>query len=527
MTQEINIGLFESQPGWKRILEQEKVPWTLFDLDEPLEKYSVIIVNSKLSSEKEIAYLKDYLENSGSVLTSAENLRLIDKKQEISRIFIKKITGSGPLFRNTNEVHIESYGYKIKNANHGTINNRHRAVLELKYKKGTIIALPFNLNSLLLDKRSKKQFFSSPHRPVKELVSLVSKGNIRRIIVNALHHLHSIRNLPYVHTWYYPRNYNTAFSFRVDVDKFLDEGINYVLGFLKKEKIRITWFISAIDGKNHMNGIKRLYDAKQDIQSHAYEHLIYKSLEENYSNIRKSNEILGRIKKPIKGFCAPFGHWNKNLDLALEKLNYDYSSDYSLDYDNFPFYPFIENRDSRILQIPIYPTCIALMHMRLYSREMMKDYLSYLIQMQYKKQMPLFLYDHPNDGIAEYPEIFFHTIKEIKKLHNTWLTTLTEFSCWWKKRESTNFKAEIKDNNINITTKNKDKDIYIRIITKGHKEMRLPLIREKIDLNKITAEDIPEFMEKKIKKSAILKSQLSFKIFYTKILARAILRRLI
>src|SRR3989344_4706391 len=468
MTQEINIGLFESQPGWKRILEQEKVPWTLFDLDEPLEKYSVIIVNSKLSSEKEIAYLKDYLENSGSVLTSAENLRLIDKKQEISRIFIKKITGSGPLLRNTNEVHIESYGYKIKNANHGTINNRHRAVLELKYKKGTIIALPFNLNSLLLDKRSKKQFFSSPHRPVKELVSLVSKG-----------------------------------------------------------KIRITWFISAIDGKNHMNGIKRLYDAKQDIQSHAYEHLIYKSLEENYSNIRKSNEILGRIKKPIKGFCAPFGHWNKNLDLALEKLNYDYSSDYSLDYDNFPFYPFIENRDSRILQIPIYPTCIALMHMRLYSREMMKDYLSYLIQMQYKKQMPLFLYDHPNDGIAEYPEIFFHTIKEIKKLHNTWLTTLTEFSCWWKKRESTNFKAEIKDNNINITTKNKDKDIYIRIITKGHKEMRLPLIREKIDLNKITAEDIPEFMEKKIKKSAILKSQLSFKIFYTKILARAILRRLI
>ena len=40
----------------EQIVEVAEFWKTLFDLDEPLEKYSVIIVNSKLSSEKEIAF---------------------------------------------------------------------------------------------------------------------------------------------------------------------------------------------------------------------------------------------------------------------------------------------------------------------------------------------------------------------------------------------------------------------------------------------------------------------------------------
>ncbi len=514
MIQNIKIGLTKDQHGWRRILSQEGVPWEIAKIDENLKQYSTLILNSTLDSKK-IKLINKYLKEGGAILTSAKGLKLLNKKQKITPKFINKIKGNKFLFKNTGAIDIQSQGYLIQNANVGKI--------YLEKNKGILIAFPFDVNDLILDKRSKKKFFPSPYRPLKEIVSLVSKGDLTRLVINSLQYLHIKRKIPYVHTWYYPKDYDNAFSFRVDVDTFLEKEMEPLLKFLKKEKLSLTWFVNVEAGKNHKKGIEKLKNAGQDIQSHAYKHIIYNTLEENIKNIKKSNNFLKKIVKNPIGFCAPFGHWNENLGKALEKLNYAYSSDYSLDYDNLPFYPIVSDKETNVLQMPVYPTCIALMIMRIYNKSMMKNYLSYLIEMQHKRQVPLFLYDHTNQGIAEYPEIFEHTIKEIKKYDNIWITTLTGFSQWWKKR-NVYYEAKLVNNKIKINTKNEDKNIFIRVINPKYKETRKILKNQKISLNE--GKKISSFKIKNISPLSILFSQFMFKIHYSKILFKAIKKRI-
>ena len=72
----------------------------------------------------------------------------------------------------------------------------------------------------------------------------------------------------------------------------------------------------------------------------------------------------------------------------------------------------------------------------------MKDYFDYLIEMRYKKQMPLFLYDHPNNGVGNYPDVLDYTLNKIENLDNVLITTMTDFAKFWRKREKIKFKIK-------------------------------------------------------------------------------------
>src|SRR3989344_3791799 len=498
------IGLIKNEYGWKRILEQEKVPWENINLNKNIKGYSFLILNSRDLDENKINKIKSYLSKGGAMLTDTLSFKQLDKHRKISKVYIKNISGKDVLFRNINSINIEKIGYKIKNSS---------IIYKSRFGKGFVIVLPFDLNLLMLDKRSKKSYLSSNHTLLKENLSLVSKGDLRRLIINCFHYLYFIRNLPYIHIWYYPKNYESVFSYRIDLDIFNQNEINNIIKIINKYKISFTWFLSVIDNKNHQDGIKNLHNLKQDLQSHSYEHLVYNSFDENYKNILESSNFISKIyKKPI-GFAGPFGYWNKNLGIALEKLNYLYSSEFSLSYDDLPFYPYLEKSESKVLQLPIYPACIGLMIHRLYSKKQMKDYFDYLIEMRYKKQMPLFLYDHPNNGVGNYPDVLDYTLNKIENLDNVLITTMTDFAKFWRKREKIKFK--IKNNK--IITNNMFNDIYLRIVFPGYKEVRTPLKNQNININKLSMKQMPFFYDKKINKLKILKSKLTFSMFYLKI----------
>ena len=518
------IGLVNREYGWERILEQEKVPWEIVNFRD-LNKYSLIILNSNNLSTLILDKVRNYLMNGGAVLTDALSLKKIDKNKIIKKIYIKNIRGSNNLFRNLNFINIEMFGYRIKEANVGKINEKYRAIYISKFGNGFVIALPFNLNDLMLDERSKKLYFSSPNVLLKEEVSLISKGNLRRLIVNCFHYLHLIRGIPYIHIWYYPNNYHTVFCYRLDLDIFNDKEINNIISVIKRNNISFSWFLSVINNKNYKKGIKYLYKINQDIQSHSYEHIIYNSFEKNYDNILKSNNfILKLLNKPPIGFAAPFGHWNKSLGESLEKLNFLYSSEFSLSYDDLPFYPYLYKSKSKIIQIPIYPICMGSLKMRLYSIRQMKNYFNYLINMQYNKQMPLVLYDHPTE-CEKYPQVLNFIINKIKSLPNLKIINLTEFAKWWKKREKKSFSLDFFNNKLKINTNNKDKDVYLRIITPKDEEIRVPLRDCTLRLDKLHKKSMLIFKERNIRKIDILKSKISFSIFYLGVLFKSIKRR--
>src|SRR3989344_9191661 len=520
------IGLVNREYGCERILEQEKVPWEIVNFRD-LNKYSLIILNSNNLSTLILDKVRNYLMNGGAVLTDALSLKKIDKNKIIKKIYIKNIRGSNNLFRNLNFINIEMFGYRIKEANVGKINEKYRAIYISKFGNGFVIALPFNLNDLMLDERSKKLYFSSPNVLLKEEVSLISKGNLRRLIVNCFHYLHLIRGIPYIHIWYYPNNYHTVFCYRLDLDIFNDKEINNIISIIKRNNISFSWFLSVINNKNYKKGIKYLYKINQDIQSHSYEHIIYNSFEKNYNNILKSNNfILKLLNKPPIGFAAPFGHWNKSLGESLEKLDYLYSSEFSLSYDDLPFYPFLYKDRSKVIQLPIYPICTGSLRLRLYNTSKMKDYFNYLINMQYKKQMPLFLYDHPNDGIGVYFEVFNFIIKKIKNFGDVGISNMTEFAKWWKKREKVSLNVQLINNKLKITTNNKNKNIYLRVILPSYEEVRMPLKNQIIDISKLNTKKIPFFKSKRISGVDILRSKILFSLFYMGVLFKAVKRRL-
>ena len=522
----MKIGLVKREYGWGRILEQEKVPWKIVNLDEDINEYSLIILNFKEISDIHIKKIKLYLNNGGAVLTDALLLNRIDKTEKVNKIYMNSLSGDGNLFRNVSVINIGTFGYKIKNANYGLINKNYNAIYVHRYGKGFIIALPFNLNLLMLDERSKKSYFSSPYAPLKENVSFVSKGDLRRLITNCFYYLHSLRNVPYVHVWYYPDNYESIFCYRIDSDVFNKKEINNIIKIIKNNNIIFTWFLSMINNKNYEKEIRYLCNLNQDIQSHSYEHFVYNSFDENYDNILKSNKFISKIcKKPV-GFAAPFGHWNKNLGESLEKLDYLYSSEFSLSYDDLPFYPFLYKSRSKVIQLPIYPICTGSLRLRLYNTNKMKDYFNYMIDMQYKKQMPLFLYDHPNDGIGVYFEVFNFIIKKIKSFGDVGISNMTEFAKWWKKREKTRLDVQLTNNKLKITTNNKNKNVYLRVILPDYKEVRMPLKNQIIDISKLNTKKIPFFKSKRISGVDILRSKILFSLFYMGVLFKAVKRRL-
>jgi len=50
--------------------------------------------------------------------------------------------------------------------------------------------------------------------------------------------------------------------------------------------------------------------------------------------------------------AAPFGKWNESIQLTFENIGAAFSSEFSLDYDDLPFYPRVKERFSTI------PNCL-------------------------------------------------------------------------------------------------------------------------------------------------------------------------
>ena len=116
-------------------------------------------------------------------------------------------------------------------------------------------------------------------------------------------------------------------------------------------------------------------------------------------------------------------------------------------------------------------------------------------------------------------------INKIKSLPNLKIINLTEFAKWWKKREKKSFSLDFFNNKLKINTNNKDKDVYLRIITPKDEEIRVPLRDCTLRLDKLHKKSMLIFKERNIRKIDILKSKISFSIFYLGVLFKSIKRR--
>lgn len=476
------IGITEQVPAWQRILSQEQIVYRLWDKTFSETTPRVMIVSHPLS-EEETKGFRDYLERGGGVLTDFSNLaRLVpefkyDQVEIIHYIEPQPV----PVFAGIGLIDLELPGYCSNQANTGRLDNQGAALYCGPVGGGYVIGIPFDLEKALHDKRrSLKAFYwDSAEMPYEE-VATVSHHYIRRLCVNALRELCRQVKLPYAHLWYYPEFKRTAFTFRVDGDFASPEQFEKTMALADKHRLKFSWFVNTKAQRSLTGRFAEWAKQGHDIQLHCYEHKVYDDLEHNLQNLRTGVEVLTRSGLKPVGFAAPFGHWNEHLNRALQELNFKYSSEFGLVYDDFPGFPWVEHEFSRVLQIPVHPIgCGRLLQAHLKGEGIVayfKDYFRH----RYAGGEPLLIYDHPH-RVAENYETFDHLLGIVDKATDVWQTTLTGFYEWWQRRGAIEYEISGNNNRIVIEAEYAP-EVAIHVIDR-EQEALIPLMSHEFDTN--------------------------------------------
>jgi len=476
------IGIIEGKPGWIQLLEQEGLFYKVYEPgDEPL----LLIVDKPSQKAEILAYLRE----GGAILTDSRMWKELSG-EETKKVKIEWITPDGsPFFKDVSVVDIYNNGYLLGKKGFGRINNRFPAIYEIDYKKGECIVVPFDVSPVILDtSRRMKFFYTEKGRYPAETVSSVSKGEVRKLIVNAIRYLFQKRGCYYVHKWYYPEGKRNAFLFRVDTDKSSYKEIDDTYKIAERYGISATFFI---DIKGFGKGLDDLKNLKnQEIGVHCYEHRIFSDALKNRKNLSKAKELLSGADVETSGIAAPYGVWNNSLGFVFEELGFLYSSEFAYSYNDLPSYPFINKRFSDMLQIPVHPVSPGTL---LYAKNTIPDikqYFEMLVEERYRKREPIFLYGH-SGVISRYPTLFEHIIKSIGEKRDIWQGTFRKFYQWWKMRGDKKFEVSIRNYRLELRGLEKERALFLHIVSPDGKESFIKA-KESIDLSKLKWMEMPK-----------------------------------
>ncbi|MCK4338866.1 MAG: polysaccharide deacetylase family protein [Candidatus Cloacimonetes bacterium] len=456
----LTIGLTENKPGWEIILTQEGISYEIIPCFSDIKSsdFSALVV-SGFSSLKQCSNILNYVNSGGSVLVDSEmSLKLLNvdmKKYKIKYLIPKK----NSIYSEVGLVDIYQNGLVPKDKDITNLDNG----LKIKIKeigKGIVLILPFNVNKLILNvSNSRKKFYFKRRELPSERVSKISKGEIRKIIRISLEYLHHFRGLPFVQLWYYPGGNNSIFAFRTDTDFCKRKDAIALYKVCKKNEIPGNWFVETKTSMEWLADFKKMQN--QEIGLHCYRHRVFKDYNNNRKNLEKGLKNLGKYGiKPV-GFVYPYGEWNYNIGNVIEDLGFKYSSEFSLSYDDLPFYPYFKKRFSKVLQIPIHPISIGRLQRSHFSDKEICQYYKNIIVQKINLNEPIILYHHPSHKKFDIFDSIFKFINEhhIKKIN------FSEFYYWWKKRYEVKFNPVFNNDRLIIQSNNYSNDLYLRIST--------------------------------------------------------------
>ncbi|MGC9337289.1 MAG: polysaccharide deacetylase family protein [Candidatus Cloacimonadia bacterium] len=441
----LKIGLTKEKPGWEIVLGQEGIPNKVVSKSEiKPDEISALIVNGlEYNGLKEI--ILDYVRAGGAVLVdsaaSSDLLNIKPKKKRVRYL----ISDPDSIYSDIGLLDINQ-SLKLLPVKKAISLDNGLQIKLINVCKGSIIVLPFDINEAILDiSVTRLKFYPPGSREFpSERVARISKGRIRRIVRISLEFLHHSRHLPFIKLWYYPDGAMNVFLFRVDTDFCRLSEVKELYQVCKKNSISGSWFIETKSAETWIHKFREMED--QEIGLHSYWHQVFKDYQTNYSNIRMGLDLLDRVDLKPDGFAAPFGEWNESLGRAVEKAGFIYSSEFCLNYDDLPFYPYIKTGFSKVLQIPIHPIGIGRLARSHFSESEMWKYFRYILDSKIRLNEPIILYYHPSSKhVMVLDRIFKYMSSDvILKM------SFYEFAKWWEKRARLQINARIEANNILI-----------------------------------------------------------------------------
>lgn len=467
----LRIGILGGSDGWKSLLQQVGVSHSVVENTMLPNEFSAAVVGDEIN-DRESEMLRQYLALGGAVLCSAKVYSRIRSTTTHSE-FVEYIHArQSNLIRPGSIIDLHAYTQLPWNANHGTTNRGSLALFSGQQSKEILIALPFDPSSLVFDQRAETKSFYSPERRLPfESVSLISKGEIRSLITDCLESLHHRRGIPFVHLWHIPSNAPSLFCLRIDTDYGTDEHMEQLSKIIHQHGISATWFV---DAKSHMRSLKQYREMhKQEIGIHCFEHQTFPDYERNMQNIRGARNILAQAKLTTAGFAAPYGMWNENLGRAIVDSGFEYSSEFSYDYDDVPMTPLLQ-KGSGVLQVPIHPICVGNLKRQGYDDADMIRYFEHVVQRKLVQREPIVLYHHPKDG---HLPVLAWMFKEIRKnrLPNI---TMHEYAQWWKHRVESIPDFRLTREHLHMRGFSRDKSLCVHITQPDGKEAFVPLSKQ-------------------------------------------------
>lgn len=457
MNTRLHIGITTATPGWRLLLDQMGVDWSVCTpADLSPEQYSAVIVSSRLSSASRAAVL-DYTRLGGAIIDCANMLSHPTNRTYARTLFPEP---TDPLFGDIPLVDI-----------HGIIATERRSpflcglVSIEELGKGVTSRLGLNIDRLLIDTRSRrKQFYAPSGTFPNETVALVSKGTVRIIVTRLLKEIHFRRGLPFVHRRFFPEALQNIFCFRIDSDGASREQVQQWCAIAHRHSIPMSWFLHMHNYRDWLDVFREF--PEQETGIHAFEHKTFSSYEANWWNIQQVRDILDDEGFSYEGYAAPYGTWNKAVALTQEHHRFNYASEFSLSYDDVPFLPWVGNHVSPVLQIPIHPICIGSLQRTGMTEEQMNDYNRFVIDTKLYDGEPVIMYDHPLHPYTAVLDAMFAFVRE----RQIPALTFAQYARWWKRRADTQFCAHWNDGALSATLD--DGDVWLEVWA-SHVEKKL------------------------------------------------------
>lgn len=352
----------------------------------------------------------------------------------------------------------------------GVRNGRYPIVLQADLGQGVCLYSGLPLTRLLTTEGDTLRRFSLLS-DVTERIVAVDKHKIGRILIHMLRTAFQRRGLPYVHTWYYPGGAPSVFAFRIDVDNTFGANTTTIAEVASDIRLPIGFYVnkSLCEGQvQYLRGI----GAPHEIGNHADVHNLFDTIEANVVNVESCRAWLEQQGlQPGRWFVAPRGMWNGQLGLALERLDYEYSSDFGLAFDDLPFFPRSRDRHLSVLQIPIHPYSVE--RATAYAQEAglaepdASNVLSYFLttaRHHLTNNLPIFFYSHPQHFGPMASEVLPELVAEIRHI-GVPITTLSRFGNWWRKRAEVVLQVDFDPSRqrLSIAGERPD-DVYVNVL---------------------------------------------------------------
>ena len=501
----ITTGITHLLPEWEIVIQQIGFPFEVVSLQKSIliDQYSVIIVTKTgVQSLKDI--LLKYIKYGGSILAEADVAKWLFDIENIPTFVSTIEPNDDPIYNDVLPGFIQTKLFLPQNAEMLESESGRKLVQTYTFGKGTAIILPGGFSNIILDARVKRRNFPTraSHLP-SERVGRISKHTIREVVQRSLEHLHFVRQLPFLSLSPFPDEKQSIFNFRIDTDFASEKEIDSLYQLCLKHDISANWFVETKSTRDNIGQFARMQ--YQEIGLHCYHHKVSSSYFFNKSNIKEGCQILNNANIPFYGFAAPYGEWNIPLAKAVEGAGFIYSSEFTLDYDNLPFYPYLNSHFSSVLQIPIHPISTGRLRNARHMEDDMKKYFEDVIQNRIEHNLPFFFYDHPSSGNIQ---VLNWLLQHLNK-KNISTISLQDYANWWKKRMEIIWAPEFDAGRIVTNWKHSNSSMYV-IIKKSPKELVLTKMENVINLNTLKWQN--KKTSSKLKPSMVLRTQLNRKM---------------